>query len=123
MQPHHLYVIAHVRGRVTDGKLREQKLELLVVCPGHRGLHVVRQIPEPTLERPERLLARLVEELLVCVGGFALFLRILPQPLVNLLPERRRQVIEQHVLEVGGEVNLCRLGRREIVERRVGQRG
>ncbi len=79
-------------------------------------------VPQLPLERAERLLARLVEELLVGVGRLALVLRVRVEPLVDLGAQRGRQMIEQHVLEVRREMDLRRLALREVVERGLRQR-
>src|ERR1700704_495073 len=89
--------------RVDHGQLREQEAELLVIRFGQLRLYIGRQVPEPLLEGAERLLPRLVEELLVGVAGLALVLRVLPQPIIDLFAQRIGDVVEQHRLEVGSE--------------------
>ncbi len=76
------------------------------------------------LERSDRLLARLVVELLVGVARLPLRRGVLVEPAVDPLPQRRRErrVVEHHVLEIGGEVDLGRLDPREIAEGRARQR-
>src|SRR6185503_21193922 len=96
--------------------------ELLVVGTGEHALHVGRQVPERPLEWAERLLARLVEELLVGVRRFPLVLRALTQPLVDLRAHIRGEILEQHVLKVRREVNLRGLALGEVVEGGVRQR-
>src|SRR5690348_3553490 len=100
----------------THGELVEEKSEFLVVGGREGCLHGVRQVPEATLERTERLLSGLVEELLIRIGRLPLVLGILAKPAVDLVPERRRHVLEQHVLEVRREVNFRRLALRKIMK-------
>src|SRR5262245_10545600 len=51
--------------RLVHAESGEQEAELLLERLTHRGTRVRGQTPEPVLERAERLLPRLVEELLV----------------------------------------------------------
>src|SRR3954468_6123418 len=86
---------------VGDRQLREEKIEFLLVRSGETRLDVGREIPEALLEWAERFLAGLVEELFVGVGGLSLVLRVLSEPVVDLVAEGLRDVVEQHRLEVG----------------------
>src|SRR5437016_3252256 len=67
-----LHVLLHVLRRPADGELLEQESKLLIVGVAERNADVGWQIPELLLEWPERLLARLVKELLIGVLRFAL---------------------------------------------------
>src|SRR6266550_3672728 len=118
-----LYETVHDVASVDDRELRKEKTEFLFVCPAEPTFYVGRKIPEPFLERSERLLPGLIEELLVGVSRLALVLRVLPQPFVDLFAQSIRDVIEQHRLEVRREVYLRRLRARKIVERAIRKRG
>ena len=72
------------RRRVPNRQLVEQKREFFVVRRSELCRHVLGQIPQLLLERPKRLLARLVEELFVGVGRLSLVLRVDRQPLIDL---------------------------------------
>src|SRR5262245_12934355 len=104
-------------GGVPDGQLIEQERELLVVRLRERSLGRRGKVPQLTLERTKRLLARLVEKLLVRVGRLPLVFRVLQQPCVDRRPQLRRHVVEQHVLEVRREMNLGGFALWKIVKR------
>ena len=94
-------------------------------CCAARISSFVRQVPQLALERPDRLLAGRVHELLVGLAFLALVERVLEAPtprsaLWSVVRERRMLV--ERVLEAGREVDLGRLDRREAVEQLVGQR-
>src|ERR1035437_10296742 len=112
-----------VRGRAPRRELREQEFEFLVERAVERRGGVAAHGPQLLLERPERLLARLVDELFVRVARLPFVGGILPQPSVHLLAEGRRDEVVQHVLETRREMNLGRLDAREVVECAVRERG
>src|SRR3989441_12969907 len=89
-----------------------------------RSADVGRQIPHAPLERPDRLLAALVIELLLGVPLLPLVLALRLHPLLQLAPQVGRQlrVVEYDVLEIGREVDLDRLALGEVAER-VGRQG
>src|SRR5438093_4406379 len=93
-----------------DAELAEQELELRLQRAADRLARVRWQAPQLALEEAQRLLAGLVEELLVRVAALALVRRHDAQPLVDLALEagREARVIEQHVLELGREMDLDR---------------
>ncbi len=74
--------------------------------------------PHPPLERTDRLLPRLVEELLLGILRLPLLDGVLAQPRVHLGLQigRELRVLVDHVLEVGREVNLAGADARERVE-------
>ena len=74
----------------TDRELLEEKSKFLIVRVGQTRPCVVGQIPQATLERTERLLARLVKELLVGVRRLAFVLGILAQPAIDLVAQPGR---------------------------------
>ena len=71
------------------------------------------------LKGPNRLLARLVDELLLGVLRLPLLGRVLADPRVHLGLQIRRElrVLVDHVLEIGGEVDLAGADARKRVER------
>src|SRR5258707_1868227 len=99
--------------RIPHRELREEKFKFLILCIVERLLDVGRQIPDSTLEWAERLLSGLVKELLVGVSRLALVFGILPKPLIYLVAQRMRQMIEQHRLKIRCEVNLTGFGLRK----------
>src|SRR6266496_2838659 len=114
-----LDVPVHRRARARDAQLLEQKRErLLQVCPDPLA-HVFGEIPHPPLERPHRLLAALVDELLLGGALLQLVLALGLDPRVDLGAQVGRQpgVVEDDGLEIGGEMDLDRLARREAPER------
>ncbi len=90
---------------------------------GGEDLVLRRQVPQLPLERPDRLLAGRVDELLVGLVGLALVGGVLEAPRLDLAVEllREGRVLVQRVLEPGREVDLGRLDRRESVEQLVRQ--
>jgi hypothetical protein len=75
MDRHRLHVMAHGFLRAADPKLCEQKRELLVVRLRQTFTGSAVEIPEGALERAQRFLARLVEELLIESPAFRSSLR------------------------------------------------
>ena len=57
--------------RLLDSQLREEELEFGVVRRGQIRAGGLSEIPELSLERTQCLFSRLVEELVVRVGGLA----------------------------------------------------
>src|SRR4030095_12581440 len=121
MDEHGLHVLIDQRAGAAHAELLVEERDLLL-----QGFHVARLLvallPQAALERAIGLLTRLVEELLSGLSRRALVGAILAQPVVHLLEERFRQesaVVEQ-VLEAGGEMNLGRATRREMMEQLVG---
>src|SRR2546423_15024178 len=84
--------------RVAYRELGEQERKFLVVCFCELGFHTVRKLPHPLLERSDRFLAGFVEELFVGVAWLALVFRVLTQPIIDLVAQLTRHVIEQHRL-------------------------
>ena len=64
------------RPRALHPQLLEQECERLLEIGADARANVLGQVPEATLERADRLLATLVEELLLAVALFALFFAI-----------------------------------------------
>src|SRR6476661_718907 len=103
------------RGRTARAARRPRAADGLARRRGHA--------PQLALVGADRLLAGLVEELLVGVAGLALVGGQGAQALVDLVLELRRErgVIEHHALEIGREVDLARPEQRELVEQLDGQ--
>src|SRR5687767_6420598 len=78
---------------VADGELLEQEPEFPVVGLCEPGLRLLREVPDLLLGRTERLLPRLVEELFVRVRRLALVLRVLAEPVVDLVAQLCRQCV------------------------------
>src|SRR5688572_22122838 len=109
-------------GRPDDRELLEQKRELVVVDAPQLPAHGIGKVPQLALELAERLLARLVVELVGGIFRLPLVGRVLVEPPVDLFPQVGRNVIVQKVLEVGREVDLAGAHARERVEGVVRQR-
>jgi hypothetical protein len=107
--------------RSANLELIEQEAKLLLLVGD--DLVLGRQLPQLALERTERLLARLVDELDVVVRGLALVERVAEAPRLDFVQEigRERRMVVERVLEARGEVDLGRLDPREAVEELVGQ--
>src|SRR6266576_2837390 len=107
------------RPRALHAQLLEQERERLFEIGTDPGADVVGQIPEAPFEGSNRLLAALVEELLLTVALLPLFLGLGLHPLVHLTPQvfRQRRVIHDDRLEVGGQVDLDGFALREPRER------
>src|SRR6059036_1050699 len=107
------------RACARDTELLEQEREVLLEVGRDRAADVGGQIPHAPLERPDRLLAALVIELLLGVPLLPLVLALRLHPLLELAPQVGRQlrVVEHDVLEVGREVDLDRLALGEVAER------
>src|SRR3990170_13988 len=101
-----LHETLHRVGRIHHRQLREEKAELFLVRSRELLLYIARELPEPLLERTQRLLPRLVEELLVGVRSLALVLRADAEPIVDLVPQLRRNVVVEHRLKIGREMDL-----------------
>src|SRR4030095_4438572 len=104
--------------RARGVQLLDQKFEFILQRLADLAADVRRQAPQLALARAERLLAGLVEELLVGVARLALARLGHAQLLVDLALERRGEgaAVEDHVLELGGEVDLARAGPGEAVK-------
>src|SRR5882672_6128851 len=83
-------LVGRLAGPLHAQLLEQEGERLLEVGPDGRP-HALRQIPEPLLEGPDRLLAALIEELLLGVALFPLFLRLGLDPLVHIPPQIGRQ--------------------------------
>src|SRR5205807_7247769 len=107
------------RACARDPELLEQEREVLLEVGRDRAAAVGGQIPHAPLERPARLLAALVVELLLGVPLLPLVLALRFHPLLELAPQVGRQlrVVEHDVLEIGREVDLDRLALGEAAER------
>src|SRR5947207_8814882 len=118
-------VAVHRRPRAGHAQLLEQERERLLQVGADRLAHLRGQIPQPALERSHRLLAALIDELLLRVPLLPLVLALLLHPLVDLGAQVGGEpgMVEHDGLEVGREVDLDRLTRREIPERVGRQRG
>ena len=103
-------------------ELVEQEADLLRL--GGEDLVLRLEVPQLALERPERLLARRVHELLVGLVRLALVERVGEAPRLDLLVElaRERRVLVEQVLEARREVDLRRLDVAEAMEQLVRQR-
>ena len=108
--------------RPVDAELGEQERDLAAL--GREDLVLGREVPQLALERPDRLLAGRVDELLVGLAVLALVGRVRVAPGLDLAVERlgEGRVLVERVLEPGREVDLGGLDRREAVEQLVGQR-
>ena len=107
------------RAGAFHAQLLEEKGERLLEIGADRGADLGRQIPEPALERPDRFLAALVDELLFGVALLPLVFGFRFHPGVHLPAEVGRQcrMVEHDRLEIRGEVNLDRFARGELRER------
>jgi len=108
----------------VDVELLEQKGESALQVGGDRRADVLVQRPEVALERPDRLLPGLVVELLRGVAALPLGGGVLVQPGPYAIAKRggKLRVIEDDVLEVGGEVDLGSLDAGKVTERVRGKR-
>ena len=94
----------------------EQHLKLLAPGQPDLLLFLLGHIPDLGLVRADGVLAGLVIELVVGLVRFA-FIRLgLIQVSVHLVTQVVRQPIEQHVLEIGRQVDLGRFGADELAE-------
>src|SRR4051794_33343995 len=98
-------MLCNSRRRVRYPELSKKELELRVVSRGQLRLGSLVEIPEPLLERSQRLLARLVEKLLVGISRFALVPRVLGEPRVNLGAKSVGNSVVEHCLEICREMN------------------
>src|SRR5437016_13516310 len=107
------------RACARDTELLEQERRVLLEVGRDRAAAVGGQIPHAPLERPDRLLAALVVELLFGVPLLPLVLALRLHPLLELAPQVGRQlrVVEHDVLEIGREVDLDRFALGEAAER------
>src|SRR5205807_1858350 len=107
------------RACARDTELLEQEREVFLEVGRDRAADVGGQIPHAPLERPDRLLAALVVELLLGVPLLPLVLALRLHPLLELAPQVGRQlrVVEHDVLEIGRQVDLDRLALGEAAER------
>src|SRR5262245_13839074 len=112
-------------GRCPDVQLAHQKRKALLQRRTYRVPGGGIERPQLLLEGPDGLLAALVQELLFGVRRLTLLGGMLARPGVHLVLQRFRErwVLVDHVLEVGGEVNLAGTGFRERVEGIRRQRG
>src|SRR3989475_7221679 len=105
--------------RVGHAQLLEQERERPLEVGADRAAHVFGKIPQPPLERSDRLLAALVDELLLGIALLPLVLALGLHPLVELGPQTGGgpRVGEYEVLEARREMNLDRFACREVPER------
>src|ERR1043166_4115722 len=118
-QHRRLHELRDRRGRVVDLQLLHQERKTLLERLPDRLARAVADAPHLLLERADRLLARLVNELLFGVLGLALLGRVRAHPLVHLRLEigRKRRVLVHPVLEIRREVNLAGADARKRIER------
>src|SRR5574337_2086064 len=118
-----LHVTVHEPRRAVHVELLEQEREGALQVRRDGGPDVGGKRPDVALEGSDRLLPGLVVELLVGVAGLPLPGRVFVQPGVDPAPEigRETRVVEDHVLEVGGEVDLARLHPGKVAERARGK--
>src|SRR5438552_777438 len=111
-----LHVAVHDGARVGDAQLLEQERERPLEVGGDRAACAFGKIPQPPLERSDRLLAALINELLLGVALLPLVLTFGLHPGVELGPQigREARVVEDDVLEVRREMNLDRFAGREV---------
>src|SRR5579885_2095343 len=123
--PRRPHVAVHDRPRARHPELLEQERERPLEIGGDRVANRRRQIPQPPFEGADRLLAALVEELLLGIARFPLVPALGLHPRGDLGPQvgRQQRMVEDDVLEVGGEVDLDRLAGGEVAERLRRQRG
>jgi hypothetical protein len=116
-----VHVLVDHGAAVVDAELGEQVRDLAAL--GSQDLVLRLELPEPSFERPERLLAGRVHELLVGLARLALIGRVGEAPAFDLAVERlgEGRVLVQRVLEAGRKVDLSRLDRRESMEQLVRQ--
>src|SRR5882762_48895 len=114
-----LDVLVRRRPRALHAQLLEQERERFLEIRPDRRANVGGKIPEPPLERSDRLLAALVDELFLGVAFLPLFLGFHLDPRVHFPPQTLRQggMIHDDRLEIGGEVDLDGLTLRELRER------
>src|SRR5215203_879891 len=105
--------------RVGDVQLVHQELELILDQPAHLGPSVRGEVPGLLLEWAPRLLARLVDELLVGLTFNSLVRAGLAQVIVNVLLEvfGEGATIKENVLELRSEVYFQTVLLRELVKR------
>src|SRR2546426_6795990 len=113
------HVAVHDSARVGHAQLLEQERERPLEVGADRAAHVFGKIPQLPLERSDRLLAALVDELLLGIALLPLVLALGLHPLVELGPQTggEPRVVEYEVLEVRREMNLDRFAGREVPER------
>src|SRR3989454_11209449 len=81
------HVAVHDGARVGHAQLLEQERERPLEVGADRAAHVFGKIPQPPLERSDRLLAALVDELLLGIALLPLVLALGLHPLVELGPQ------------------------------------
>src|SRR5215470_8415484 len=115
---HERCVLLGQRPRALDGELAEQERELVLERLADRLADRGRHSPHLALEETERLLAGLVEELLVGVARLALVGGRGAEPLVDLALEVGGEggMVVDHVLELGRQVDLAGAEPGEAVE-------
>src|SRR5204862_1944295 len=100
-------------------QLTHEKCEALLERLADRAARVLADRPHPALERTDRFLPCLVDELLLSVIRLPFFGRVLTQPRVHLSLELRRKfrMLVNHVLKIGREMDFARADARERIER------
>src|SRR3954468_13273408 len=86
------HVAVGQRARSLDAQLLEQEGERLLEIRADGSAHIGRQIPEASLERTDRFLAALIDELLLGVALFPLVFCFGLHPLVHLAS----QILREH---------------------------
>src|SRR3989441_10256460 len=108
------HVAVHDGARVSHAQLLEQERERPLEVGADRAAHVFGKIPQPPLERSDRLLAALVDELLLGIALLPLVLALGLHPLVELGPQTGGgpRVGKNRGLKGRREVNLDRFAGR-----------
>src|SRR5438128_1421852 len=103
-----LHVAGDELAGVRHGERLEEKRELRLERSADRLPRPGRQVPDLFLERSDRLLAGLVEELALGLALRLLVRHPLEEPALDFPLQRKRErgMVVDHVLELGGEVNL-----------------
>src|SRR3989441_5271800 len=112
------HVAVHDGARVSHAQLLEQERERPLEVGADRAAHVFGKIPQPPLERSDRLLAALVDELLLGIALLPLVLALGLHPLVELGPQTggEPRVVKYEGLKVRREMNLDRFAGPEVPE-------
>ena len=119
------HVAIHDGPRAADAQLVEEEAELVAQMAGNLVGRRLGQVPQLRLERTNRLLPGLVEELLLGLPVLALIGALLAAPGHHPLVEVGGEAagVVEEVLEAGRQVDLRRPVGREVVEGLIGKGG